>query len=108
MDLSRATVVNMLVTALLAGLPSAALSADQWFLMARHGECMEIDAVRKRIPDLTNDPYSFVKLMREKGLAATAAEMPGTRGKAVEVRVPERNLGMVFAARELCREFLTR
>jgi hypothetical protein len=108
MERSRAIIVKTLGTALLAGLPSAALSTEQWFLMARHGECMEIDAVRKRIPDLTSDPYSFVKLMREKGLAASSAEVPGTRGKAVEVRVPERNLGMVFAARDPCREFLKR
>ena len=100
--------MKILGLALLTGLPSAAFSADQWFLMARHGECMEIDAVKKRMPDLTNDPHSFVKLMREKGLAASSVEVPGTQGKAVEVRVPEKSLALVFAARELCREFITR
>ena len=53
---SRAFVAAAILgTALLAGLPPAAFSADQWYLMARHGECMEIDAVRRRIPDLTNE-----------------------------------------------------
>jgi hypothetical protein len=74
--------------------------------MSRHGECTEIDdRVRRRIPELAEapEPHGFVKLMRQKGHAATAAEMPVSKGRAVEVRVPDRNLAMVFATRELCR-----
>jgi hypothetical protein len=48
-------------------------------LRSRHGECTEIEH------------------------AATADEMPVIKGRAVEVRVPDRNLAMVFATRELCR-----
>jgi hypothetical protein len=80
--------------------------ADKWLLMARHGECTEIAKLGSRIPELAQarDPYAFVKLMRQKGHAASADEMPASGGRAVEVRVPERNLAMVFATRELCEK----
>ena len=101
---------RILAVTLLAGASTAAWSAEPWFLMARHGECVEVQSLKRKVPELgsTGDPYSFVDRMRQAGHAAVATEMPGTAGKAVEVRVPERGLAMVFARRELCQEFLKR
>ncbi len=101
---------RILGVALLIGASPEAFSEDQWLLMARHGECAPIESLKRKVPDLANvsDPYSFVKLMRQNGHAATAAEVPETGGRAVEVKVPERGLSLIFARRQLCRGFVTR
>ena len=85
-----------------------ALAQERWYLMARHGECFELETMQRRIPELeeAKDPYAFVERMKQKGHSATATEM--VPGKAVEVRVPSRELGMVFARRELCKEIASR
>ena len=76
---------------------------ERWYLMARHGECFELADMQRRIPELAEarDPHAFVALMKQKGHAAAAKDV--VPGKAVEVRVPERELAMVFAKREMCQ-----
>jgi len=85
--------------------PLAVHAADEWLLMARHGECFEIDKLERKIPELegVKDPHSFVELMRKRGHVARVTEMPGLSGKAVEVNVPDRELGIVFVTREVCQ-----
>ena len=66
---------------------------------------MEIEGLKRKVPDLAdiNDPYSFVQLMRQKGLSVTSTEMEQAKGKAVEVKVPERELSLLFVTYELCQ-----
>ena len=80
-----------------------AMAQERWYLMARHGECFELEALQRRIPELAEakDPYAFAQRMKQKGHAASTQDV--VAGKAVEVRVPERELAMVFAKRELCQ-----
>jgi hypothetical protein len=84
-------------------LASTAYAQERWYLMARHGECFELADMQRRVPELAEarDPHAFVALMKQKGHAATAKDV--VPGKAVEVRVPERELAMVFAKREMCQ-----
>jgi len=87
----------------------AALAADagsQWMLMSRHGECAEIASLKRRIPDLgdVRDPDSFAKLMRERGHQVSSSEIPESKGKAVEVKVPEKELSLIFVVPELCKK----
>lgn len=93
---------TILATALLV-FTSSAIAQERWYLMARHGECFELEAMERRIPELAEakDPYAFVQRMKQKGHAASTKDL--VAGKAVEVRVPERELAMVFAKRELCQ-----
>ena len=88
--------------------PWAAVAQERWYLMARHGECFELADMQRRIPELAEakDPHAFVERMKQKGHAASAKDM--VPGKAVEVRVPERELAMVFARRELCQSIEVR
>lgn len=71
-------------------------------LMARHGECAEIAALERKVPDLGNvrDPAAFAQQMRRRGYAVTAKEMPGG---AVEITVPAKNLALVFVTADKCR-----
>ena len=107
---SKNSFVAILSTVLLSSISSVAVSGQQWFLMARHGECMEIESLKRKVPDLgeVNDPYSFVQLMRQKGLTVTSTEMVPAEGMAVEVKVPEKELSLVFVTSELCQNFRAR
>ena len=90
---------------LLAGFAATAAAADaRWMLMARHGECTEIASLKRRIPDLGEiaDPASFVARMRRDGLQVISEPLADTGGKAVQVKVPEKNLSLVFVMQELC------
>jgi hypothetical protein len=82
----------------------SAFAAERWFLMARHGECAPVRSLERKFPDLGNvaDPESFIKFVRAKGLAVTSKAMPVPAGSAVEVRVPEKELALVFATAEVC------
>lgn len=83
-----------------------AAPAKEWKLMARHGECMEISTLKRKIPDLGNisDPDAFVKFMREKGEAVKVTESAEAKGKMVEVSIPAKSLALIFVVRELCQD----
>ncbi|OGI66097.1 MAG: hypothetical protein A2W18_11825 [Candidatus Muproteobacteria bacterium RBG_16_60_9] len=103
---SKKIFAAILGTALLGGVSPVAVAREQWFLMARHGECTEIERLKRKVPDLgdINDPYSFVKRMQQKGHTVTSTEVMEAKGKAVEVKVPERELFLVFVTAELCQK----
>lgn len=67
---------------------------------------MGIEKLERKVPDLgeINDPYSFARFMRQKGHAVTSTEMIETKGKAVEVQVPEQELFLIFVTPELCQK----
>lgn len=105
MRYSKKLYVGVLGTVLLNCIVPAAVSGQQWFLMARHGECVEIDKIKRKVPDLggISDPYSYVKLMQQKGYTVSSTEISETNGKAIEVKVPEKELSLVFVTPDLCQ-----
>lgn len=90
------------VFALFAGMPLQA--SEQWFLMARHGECIGIESLKRKIPDLgaVADPQSFVALMRGNGYATTITRQTLPKGTAFEVIVPAKELSLMFVTADLC------
>lgn len=74
--------------------------------MARHGECTQINSLERKVPDLgdVRDPSAFIQLMRDKGYQVTANEVSTPNGKAVKVRVPERELSLMFVPPEVCQQ----
>jgi hypothetical protein len=85
---------------------SFALAASEWLLMSRHGGCAEVQSLKRKFPDLGEicDPSAFAKLMREKGYQVAMNEVLMPKGKAVEVKVPERELFLMFVISEVCQQ----
>jgi hypothetical protein len=81
-----------------------AQAAERWLLMARHGECAEVATLKRKIRELgdVNDPDAFVALMRKQGFEVTSSSMPVSKGKAQEVRVPAKELFLLFVTPEMC------
>ncbi|MBI5074366.1 MAG: hypothetical protein HZB62_04260 [Nitrospirae bacterium] len=86
--------------------PPSAKAEPRWLLMARHGDCVEIESLKRKIPDLgdINDPFSFIRFMNEKGHRADSNELPAGKGRAVEVSVPELQLFLLFVTSEMCQQ----
>ena len=85
---------------------SVALAASEWLLMSRHGECVEVQSLKRKVPDLgeIRDPSVFAKLMRDKGYQVMMNEVSTPKGKAVEAKVPERELSLMFVTPEVCQQ----
>jgi hypothetical protein len=79
-------------------------ASEEWFLLARHGECAKVEILKRKIPDLgeISDPHEFAALMRRSGYKVTITRNPLPKGKAYEVLVPEKELSLMFVTKELC------
>lgn len=60
--------------------------------------------MKRKDPDLgdVRNPTAFVKLMRNKEYQVTENEISTLNGKVVEVKVPERELSLMFVTSEVC------
>ena len=79
----------------------------EWFLMARHGECVELNALERKIEnmDAVTDPNSFVELMHERGHEVSVEDL---NEYAVQISVPGKGLALVMVRREMCSEIIYR
>ena len=79
-------------------------AAPRWLLMSRHGECVEVGTLKRKVPDLggIDDPQAFAAFMRQKGHQVTSQEASVPAGRAYEVRVPDRDLFLMFVTSEMC------
>lgn len=106
--MTRAKFFTIVLAALCVCFVERAAQADvsQWFLMSRHGKCVEIQSLKRKVPDLGDirDPSAFIKLMRDKGYQVTVNEISTPTGKAVEVKVSERELSLWFVTLEVCQQ----
>ncbi len=84
--------------------PQSVQAHARWFLMSRHGDCAEVASLKRKIPDLgeINDPHAFAAFMRRKGYTVTSTRVAVPKGKAQEVKVPERDLFLMFVTSEMC------
>lgn len=101
-----------IVTIVLLGILMVPISshANEWFLMSRHGSCVNIDSLERKVGDMTGveTPDDFIELMREQGYDVEASEPPNLQGYAVNVQVPAKKLYIMFATKELCKDFVKR
>jgi len=96
-----ATQTFLLIGVLLACRTAAAVD---WFLAGREGECMPLSVLSKRGADLRDvkSPYDLAEKMRAAGHPAEIKEHNAGRRPAVEVRVPSRDLDVMFVRAEQC------
>jgi len=90
--------------------PLTTYAAERWFLMSRHGACAEVGVLKRKIPDLgeVSGPDAFVSFMRQKGYEVTSTRVSVPRGRAQEVKVPQKELSLIFVTSEMCDGHETR
>jgi len=84
--------------------PLTTQAAERWYLMSRHGGCADVGVLKRKIPDLgeVSDPDAFASFMRQKGYEVTSTRVSVPRGKAEEIKVPQKELFLMFVTPELC------
>ncbi len=89
---------------------ASANNSEKWFLMSRHGECVEIGSLKRKIPDIGNieDPQSFIMFMEGKGYKVISNEPKELKGRALQVSIPEKGLSLMFIKGSMCKEFIDR
>ena len=89
---------------------ASANNSEKWFLMSRHGECAEIRSLQRKIPDIGNikDPQSFIMFMEGKGHKVISNDPKELKGRALQVRIPEKGLSLMFVKGSMCKEFINR
>ncbi len=78
--------------------------AVDWLLAGREGECLPLSVLTKRGVDLRDvkSPYDLADKMRAAGHQAEIKEYKAGSRPAVEVRVPSKNLDVMFVRAEHC------
>ena len=54
------------------------------------------------------DPQAFILLMEEKGHKVISSEIKELQGMTFDVKVPEKELSLMFVKGSLCKEFIDR
>ena len=102
-DRIRASLFSF-IAALPVMLVAGVVETTEWSLAGREGKCVPLSTLARRGPEFEDikNPYQLAEKMRAAGHAAEIKEHKvGTR-PAVEVRVPSRDLYVMFVKSPTC------
>ena len=101
----RAAFRNGALSVLSAVVSMAAASAD-WVLVGKDGECLPVSILEKKGPEFrgAEDPYKLAEKMRSSGHKAEIKEHKAGSRPAVELRVTDMQLYVMFMKGEVCRK----
>lgn len=88
-----------------AAAPVPAKDANvSWSLAGREGECTSLAMLKKKFPDLgeVKSPYQMAEKLKAKGLKAEVKEHWLGKRPSVEVRVPDKDVYVMFVKTDLC------
>jgi cytochrome b561 len=90
--------------------PASHGQAQDWLLMGRHGECVEVSALERKLPEArgTSDPQVIAQRLRDKGIEVKTEAMALPAGHAISMAVPTRGLDMVFVPAAVCQSVTRR
>jgi hypothetical protein len=79
-------------------------SQGRWMLISRHGECMEINSLKSKLPNLPNisKPSELIEFMNSQGHFVNSKKLSGSAGRAYEIRVVDLSLNLMVVREGLC------
>ena len=94
----------LFIVALPVTLSVWAAETGVWLLAGREGKCIPLSALTKKGPEFQDikSPYQLVEKMRAAGHQAEIKEHKAGSRPAVEVRVPSKNLYLMFVPSSAC------
>ena len=95
---------SMFIAALPVTLSVWAGESSEWLLAGREGKCITLSVLTKKGPEFQDiqSPYQLVEKMRAAGHKAEIKEHKAGSRPAVEVRVPSRDLYVMFVKSSAC------
>ena len=84
----------------------SSIDAADWFLVGKEGECTPLSILEKKGPEFhgLESPYQLAEKMRATGHKAEIKEYKAASRPAVEVRVPDRQLYVMFMKADVCNK----
>ena len=84
--------------------PFGSVVAADWFLVGKEGECAPLSMLEKKGPEFRGleSPYQLAEKMRAAGHKTEIKEYKAASRPAVEVRVPDRQLYVMFMKADVC------
>jgi hypothetical protein len=81
-----------------------AAETSEWSLVGQEGRCIPLSTLTKKGPEFQDvkSPYQLVEKMRAAGHKAEIKEHKAGSRPAVEVRVPSRDLYVMFVKSSTC------
>ena len=94
----------MFIAALPVTLSVWAAETSEWLLAGREGKCIPLSVLTKKGPEFQDiqNPYQLVERMRAAGHKAEIKEHTAGSRPAVEVRIPSRDLYVMFVKSSAC------
>src|SRR5262245_40427464 len=95
---------SLFIGALPVALSVWAAETSQWFLAGQEGKCIPLSTLAKKGPEFQDikSPYQLVEKMRAAGHKAEIKEHKAGTRPAVEVRVPSKDLYVMFVEASAC------
>jgi hypothetical protein len=86
--------------------PFSSLDAADWFLVGKEGECTPLSVLEKKGPEFRGleSPYQLAEKMRAAGYKAEVKEHKAASRPSVEIRVPDRQLYVMFMKADVCNK----
>ena len=95
---------SLFIVALPVTLTVWAAETGDWLLAGQEGKCIPLSALAKKGAEFQDikSPYQLVEKMRAAGHKAEIKEHSAGSHPAVEVRIPSRNLYIMFVPSSAC------
>ncbi len=80
-------------------------SAEQWYLMGRHGSCYDLTGFSKMEPLLSGSktPRDIENKLKKAGVKYTVTKLPNG---ILQINAPSKDLGLILVQKKYCKEFV--
>jgi hypothetical protein len=99
--------LRLFIFLLLFAIPGAA-QAEEWYAMARHGECVDLGKLneKKNLLKGAKTPGEMEKLFKKAGVEYSIEPMIKDQDGILKLNAPSESLAMILVKKEFCKEFI--
>lgn len=89
---------------------SSLIQAQEWYAMARHGECIVLSKVaeRKELLKGLSTPSEIEEKLKKASVDYTIEPLFDAQEGMLKLNVPSENLAMVLVQKQYCNEFINK
>lgn len=100
---------KIIIAILLLGF-SGLIQAQEWYAMARHGECFILSKVteRKALLKGLSTPSEIEDRLKKASIDYTMEPLFDAQEGMLKLNVPSENLAMILVQKQFCREFINK
>jgi len=85
-------------------------ASEKWMLMSRHGECAELESLKRKLPNMPNisEMSSLIDFFKSEGYSVESKLFPNTKNGAYQIDVPDLSLNLMLVRESFCETMVTR